>query len=49
MALGSTQPITEMNARNLSGNEEWPVSVADNLTANCDPTVYKMWQPQCHP
>jgi hypothetical protein len=31
MALGSTQPLTEMSTRNL----------ADNLTAICEPIVYK--------
>jgi hypothetical protein len=36
MALGSTQPLTEMSTRNLSGR---PARKADNLTAICEPTV----------
>jgi hypothetical protein len=36
MALGWTKPLTEMSTRNLS----------DNLTAICDPIVWKMWEPQ---
>jgi hypothetical protein len=33
MALVSTQPPTEMNTRNLPGEEGWPVRKADELTA----------------
>jgi hypothetical protein len=36
MALGSTQPVTEMSTRNLPGGNEWPVHKADNLTAICE-------------
>jgi hypothetical protein len=32
MALGSTQPLTEMSTRNLPGGKGWPASKADNLT-----------------
>jgi hypothetical protein len=39
MALGSTQPLTEMSTRNLPGGKRWPVCKADNLTAICEPTV----------
>jgi hypothetical protein len=39
MALGSTQPLTEMSTRNLSGGKGRPARKADNLTANCEPTV----------
>jgi hypothetical protein len=39
MALGSTQPLTEMSIRNLPEGEGRPVSVVDNLTAICEPTV----------
>jgi hypothetical protein len=36
MALGSTQPLTEMSTRrNLSGDKWWPPREADNLTAIC--------------
>jgi hypothetical protein len=43
MALGLTQPLTEMSTRNLPGR---PARKADNLTAICEPIVYKMWEPQ---
>jgi hypothetical protein len=33
MALGSTQPLTEMSTRNLLGVEGRPARKADNLTA----------------
>jgi hypothetical protein len=39
MVLGSTQPLTEMSARNLPGGKERPVRKADNLTAICEPIV----------
>jgi hypothetical protein len=41
MALGSTQPLTEMSTRNLPGGKGQPAHTADNLTAICEPTVYK--------
>jgi hypothetical protein len=46
MALGSTQPLTEMSTRNLPGGKKRPARRADNLTAICEPIVYKMWEPQ---
>jgi hypothetical protein len=46
MALGSTQPLTGMCTRNLPGGKRRPVRKADNLTAICEPTVYKMWKPR---
>jgi hypothetical protein len=42
MALGSTQPLTEMSTRNLLGDKGWPAPKADNLTAICEPTVASM-------
>jgi hypothetical protein len=33
MALGSTQPLTEMNTSDLPGGEERPARRADNLAA----------------
>jgi hypothetical protein len=39
MALGSTQPVTEMSIRNLPGGKKRPVRKSDNLTANCEPIV----------
>jgi hypothetical protein len=46
MALGSTQPLTEMSTRNLPGGRGRPVRGADNLTTICEPIVYKMWGPR---
>jgi hypothetical protein len=34
MALGSTQPLTEINTMNLPGSKEHPVHKADNLTTD---------------
>jgi hypothetical protein len=39
MALGSTQPLTEMSTRNLPGGIGQAVRGADNLTAICEPIV----------
>jgi hypothetical protein len=39
MALGSTQPLTEMNTRNLSGSKERPERKADNLIEICEPNT----------
>jgi hypothetical protein len=39
MALGSTQPLTEMGTRNLPGGNGRPARRADKLTAVCEPTV----------
>jgi hypothetical protein len=44
MAMGSTQPLTEMNTRNLPGGKGWPACEADNVTTICEPIVYKMWE-----
>jgi hypothetical protein len=35
MALGSTQPLTEMSTRNLPGGKAWLARKDDNLTAIC--------------
>jgi hypothetical protein len=40
MALRSTQPVTEMSTRNLSGGKGRLARKADNLTAICEPTVW---------
>jgi hypothetical protein len=45
MALGSTQPLTEMSTRNLPRGKGRPARKAD-LTAICEPIVQKMWEPQ---
>jgi hypothetical protein len=39
MTLGSTQPLTEMSTRNLSGGGGRPAHKADNLTALYEPIV----------
>jgi hypothetical protein len=39
MAVGSTQPLTEMSTRNLPEGKGQPARGADNLTANCEPIV----------
>jgi hypothetical protein len=36
VALGSTQPLTEMITRNLPGGQRRPAPKADNLTAICE-------------
>jgi hypothetical protein len=41
MALGSTQPLTEMSTRNLPGGKKTPAHRADNLAAICEPNVRK--------
>jgi hypothetical protein len=38
MALGSTQPVTEISTRNLLGGKGWPAHKAESLIA--------MWEPQ---
>jgi hypothetical protein len=39
MALGSTQPLTEMSTRNLPGGEGRPAIKADTFTAICESIV----------
>jgi hypothetical protein len=39
MALGSTQPLTEMRTRNIPGGKGRPARKADNLTVIFEPTV----------
>jgi hypothetical protein len=39
MALGSTQPLTEMSTMNLPGGKGRPTLEADNLTVICEPIV----------
>jgi hypothetical protein len=39
MALGSSNPLTEMSTWNLPGGKGRPARKADNLTAICEPTV----------
>jgi hypothetical protein len=39
--MGSTQPLTEMSTRNLPGGKGRPARKTDNLTAICEPIVYR--------
>jgi hypothetical protein len=39
MALGSTQPLTEMSTRNIPEDKWRPAHKADNLTAIYEPIV----------
>jgi hypothetical protein len=39
MALGSTQPLTQMSTRNIPGGKKRPARKADKLTAICEPIV----------
>jgi hypothetical protein len=39
MALGSTQPLTEMSTGDLYGGKGQPEREADNLTVICEPIV----------
>jgi hypothetical protein len=41
MTLGSTQPLTETNTRNLLEGKGRPARKADNLTVICEPIIYK--------
>jgi hypothetical protein len=41
MALGSTQQLTKMSTRNLSGSKKLPARRADNLAAICEPNIWK--------
>jgi hypothetical protein len=45
MAPGSTQPLTEMSTRNRPVGKGRPARGANNVTAICEPIVYKMWEP----
>jgi hypothetical protein len=39
IALGSTQPLTEMSTRNLPGSKGRPAHKADNFTSVYEPIV----------
>jgi hypothetical protein len=39
MAMGLTQPLTEMSTWNLPGSKKRPAHRADNLAAICEPNV----------
>jgi hypothetical protein len=46
MALGSTQPLTEMSTRNFLESKGWPAHKADNLTTMCELIAWKMSEPR---
>jgi hypothetical protein len=46
VALGSTQPVTDMSTMNLLVGKVRPVRKADNFSAVCEPTIWKMWEPR---
>jgi hypothetical protein len=39
MALGSTQPLTEMSTSNIPGGKKRPARTTDNLATICEPSV----------
>jgi hypothetical protein len=39
MAMGMTEPLTEMSTKNIPGGKGRPASKADNRTAICEPIV----------
>jgi hypothetical protein len=41
MVMESTQPLTEMSTRNIPGSKGRPARKANNLTAICEPIVYR--------
>jgi hypothetical protein len=46
MTMRSTQPLTEMSARNLPGGKERSQRKADNLTSSVSPLSRKIWEPR---
>jgi hypothetical protein len=47
MVLGSTQSVAETSTRNLPESKGQPTRKADNLTAICEPIIYrKTWEPR---
>jgi hypothetical protein len=45
MALGSTQPLTEMSTRNIFWGQGWPVLKADNFTTILC-RFHVIWKPE---
>jgi hypothetical protein len=43
MALRLNRFLTEMSAKIYFWAKALPARIANNITANCEPTVYKMW------
>jgi hypothetical protein len=46
MAMEFTQTLIEMNTRELPGGKEQPARKVDSLTAICEPTILKTWNPR---
>jgi hypothetical protein len=46
MALGLTQPVTNMSTRNLPGDKGQPARKADNVTTICELIDQKIWEPR---
>jgi hypothetical protein len=46
MALGSTQPLTEMSTRNFPGGKKQLARRDDNLATICELNVCKLWESQ---
>jgi hypothetical protein len=46
VTLGSAQTLTEMSTRNLPGGKGLLACKADDLTATCESTIYKMCEPR---
>ena len=44
MALGSTQPLTEMSTRRICWGKMWLVPKADNLTTSLY-LCHEIWEP----
>jgi hypothetical protein len=42
MVLGLAQTLTEISTRNLLGGKRRPAHKANNLTAICEPSLWKM-------
>jgi hypothetical protein len=45
MALGSTQPQTEMSTRNLSEGKAWLARMSENFTAIYEPIISQPYWP----
>jgi hypothetical protein len=43
IAMGFTQPLTEMSTRDVTEGKGRPARNADNLTAVYEPIVWKWW------
>jgi hypothetical protein len=46
VVLGSTQPLIEMSSGIFLRGKGRHARKADNLTAICEPIVYKIWEPR---